>query len=172
MASSYKGSHLVLGFANADDNLRCELPAKTSGERGPDLGTKCKVTIDLQGSCHPKISVGWGGTGGRRTAAAAHLVLTGRRRGRQVHREVTIQGSSTRRRASSIPPWPPVQCGGLSTDIWVSGLMGRCLPGGRTSRLRTGGHQFSGSIDQANGTTPLPAIASASRWESPLVVTR
>jgi hypothetical protein len=27
-------------------------------------------------------------------------------------------------------------------------------------------------IDQANGTTPLPAIASASRWESPLVVTR
>src|SRR5215207_6258119 len=53
------------------------------------------------------------------------------------------------------------------------------VPGGRTVGLRGGGHEMSGLMDvsspdggQLRGTTPLPARASARRWESPLVRTR
>lgn len=55
----------------------------------------------------------------------------------------------------------------------------RC-PGGWSLGVRAGGHQNSmpvasgvpGGGGQCRGITPLPARASASRWESPVVVTR
>jgi len=46
----------------------------------------------------------------------------------------------------------------------ISGLADTVSPDGRPPELRVGG--------QLNGTTPLPASASASRWLSPLVSTR
>jgi len=46
----------------------------------------------------------------------------------------------------------------------ISGLADTFSPDGRLPELRVGG--------QLNGTTPLPARASASRWLSPLVSTR
>jgi hypothetical protein len=59
----------------------------------------------------------------------------------------------------------------VSRDSGISRWADRRCPGSRTLEFLVGGHRISRG-GQLNGTTPLPASASASRWLSPLVRTR
>jgi hypothetical protein len=58
----------------------------------------------------------------------------------------------------------------VSRDSGISRWADRRCPGSRTLEFLVGGHRISRG-GQLNGTTPLPASASASRWLSPLVRT-